>query len=289
MATRAVKQHKTKPARRTPRREPSRGLFDVLLTHEYRRWRKKRLGPNEIVRRLIALAPSMPIMKWYASSGRWEILRVEDEQTGVVRLSARIDVVTGADDLEIYDTRYFHPALDDEPVEFYVRSIDTKDIERTELLERSSNVLSDYDPVAKFEQEVGLRRETVPLPAPLSKKPAPTSAPKKKRRKAKQPSPPTSQTAPGQQPGGKTGPGSINAEAAQRPSAEQSPQESKVDGWQVRRVKQALQELFPPDGHPPLEMALKAILKRINEEFFKPRHWKFASLDSLARAMGRRT
>jgi len=54
-----------------------------------------------------------------------------------------------------------------------------------------SNVISDYDPIAAFEREPGGRLSTpqraASLPAP-NKEPTPISAPKKKRRKAKQPS-----------------------------------------------------------------------------------------------------
>src|SRR5262249_25167294 len=71
-------------------------------------------------------------------------------------------------------------------------------------------------------------------------------------------------------------------------SAAQSSQESpKPEGWQVRHVKQALKEKFPPAGHPPADMPAKTILDRVNE-FFTAQNWKPASRDSLARAMGRR-
>jgi hypothetical protein len=187
----------------------------VLLKDIYRRYRDFGLEPNEVVRRLTALAYrwlAMPVMKWYVKSKRGEILSVEDWQNEVVSLAVGIDAATG-DYLVIHDKRYFHPALD-EPVEFYVRSGDTEDIPREKLLESGNNVTSDYSPVEKFEQEEGLRPRTptrltptAPL-GPPSKEPAPTSAPKKKRRKAKQrsragrppPAPPASQTAPDQQP-----------------------------------------------------------------------------------------
>jgi len=74
------------------------------------------------------------------------------------------------------------------------------------------------------------------------------------------------------------------------PSAAQSSQESpkpKAEGWKVRRVKQALKEKFPPNGHPPADMAAKTILDRVNE-VFTLQNWKTASRDTLARAMGRR-
>ena len=73
-------------------------------------------------------------------------------------------------------------------------------------------------------------------------------------------------------------------------SAAQSSQESpkpKAEGWKVRRVKQALKEKFPPNGHPPADMAAKTILDRVNE-VFTLQNWKTASRDTLARAMGRR-
>jgi hypothetical protein len=100
------------------------------------------------------------------------------------------------------------------------------------------------------------------------------------------PRPPASQPAPDQQPEDKASPDPLNAD---RPSAVQSSQDKpKREGPQVRRVRQALQELFPPNGHPPVDLTQKKILKRVNEEFFKPRNWKPAKPDSLARAMGRR-
>jgi hypothetical protein len=72
-------------------------------------------------------------------------------------------------------------------------------------------------------------------------------------------------------------------------SAVQSSQESKPkkkEGWKVRRVKQALKDLFPPDGHPPVDLPPKKILERVNGEFFKD--LKPASRDTLARAIGLR-
>jgi len=96
---------------------------------------------------------------------------------------------------------------------------------------------------------------------------------------------PASQTTPVQQLEDKVGPDPLNAD---RPSAVQSSQDKpKAEGRQVSRVKQALQKLFPPDGHPPVDTTQKAILKRVNE-FFKLQGWKPASRDSLARAMGLR-
>jgi hypothetical protein len=68
-----------------------------------------------------------------------------------------------------------------------------------------------------------------------------------------------------------------------RPPASQTAPE----GRQVSRVKQALKELFPPDGRPPDDMLLKTVGNHVNK-IFEERRWKPASLDSLARAMGRR-
>jgi hypothetical protein len=89
----------------------------------------------------------------------------------------------------------------------------------------------------------------------------------------------------------RTGPGRVMdgyytvIERPPRPPASQTA--PKAEGRQVRRVKHALKELFPPDGHPPVDLPPKTILDRVNE-FFKPRDWKPASRDSLARAMGHR-
>jgi hypothetical protein len=186
----------------------------VLLKDVYQRLRIFGLEPNEVVRRLTALAchwpamPSMRVLKWGVRSKRWEILEA-------ISLSVGRDAATGADYLEIRDTRCFHPSLD-EPVEFYVQSADTKDIERMEFLESDNNVIrdhGDYDPIAKFEREWKEQPTTPPRlypaaalpPAPKKKPP-----PKKKRRKAKQrpttAPPPAVQIAPDQQPENKTGP-----------------------------------------------------------------------------------
>jgi hypothetical protein len=59
------------------------------------------------------------------------------------------------------------------------------------------------------------------------------------------------------------------------------------DGWQVRRLRKALKEKYPPDGHPPVDMTLTAILKSV-DAIYKREGWKFASPDTLARLMGRR-
>ena len=59
------------------------------------------------------------------------------------------------------------------------------------------------------------------------------------------------------------------------------------DGWQVRRLRKALKEKYPPDGHPPVDMTLTAILKSV-DAIYKREGWKFASPETLARVMGRR-
>ena len=71
-------------------------------------------------------------------------------------------------------------------------------------------------------------------------------------------------------------------------SAVQSSQESKAEGWQIRRVKEVFREiLFRPDGRPPADKTVKAVQKDINE-IFDAWGWKLASRDTVARAMGRR-
>jgi hypothetical protein len=271
MARRAVNQHKTKPAKRTPRRRtrgsrnnPSKVLsnFQAIDVVYFQRWRNL-FGSERAVEHLEDLLRSKP--SWHVSASG-KVTRVDLGFWVRTTLSeeTRDD---GVDCLAVY----YRPAAHDPKKysryngRFFLRPIDINECE--ERLGRGNN--SDFSPIEKFEQEEGLRPRTPP-----------------RLYSAAAPLPPASETTPAQQLEDKTG---DPVEADDGLSAGDSPQESKVDGWQVRRVKQALQALFPPDGHPPLEMALKAILKRINEEFFKPRLWKFASLDSLARAMGRRT
>jgi hypothetical protein len=79
----------------------------------------------------------------------------------------------------------------------------------------------------------------------------------------------------------------VEAEADDGLSAGESPQESKAEGWQVRRLKKALKEKYPPNGHPPVDMTLTAILKSV-DGIFEREGWKLASPDTLARIMGRR-
>jgi len=100
------------------------------------------------------------------------------------------------------------------------------------------------------------------------------------------PRPPAAQTAPDQQLEDKTG-DPVEAEADDGLSAGDSPQESKVEGWQRRRLRKALKEKYPPEGHPPVDMTLTAILKSV-DAIYKREGWKFASPETLARVMGRR-
>jgi hypothetical protein len=172
---RAVAEHKTKPANRTSRRKTRPGAFDVLLKDVFP------LEPNKALQCLTALArqwPSMPVLKWGVHSKRWGILPLE-----AISVSVGIDPATGIDTLGIRDTRYFHPALD-EPAEFYARSTDIADIESAELLRGGDKVMveSDYDPIAKFEQEIAGQPRTPPRLYPASpapdKEPVPTKASK---------------------------------------------------------------------------------------------------------------
>ena len=53
------------------------------------------------------------------------------------------------------------------------------------------------------------------------------------------------------------------------------------------RVLQVLPTVFPPDGHPPIDLSLKQIQSSIEPEFTKQR-LRLASTDTIARALGRR-
>lgn len=57
----------------------------------------------------------------------------------------------------------------------------------------------------------------------------------------------------------------------------------KVDGWQVARTRQALLELWPPDGYPPIRMGPKEVLADVND-YFKSKNERPTSRDSLKRA-----
>jgi len=144
---RAVKQHKTKPTKQTPR-QPSPWL---LVKDTYRQLRKSGLEPHEAVQ----LLTSMPWKKRYVNSNGEKILPVVDGQIQGIELSIEIDTVTAADYLEIHDREYFHPSQD-EPVEF-------------------------YNPTANVERELKQLRSSTAAPPTPGKKPTP----KKKRRKAR--------------------------------------------------------------------------------------------------------
>jgi hypothetical protein len=63
------------------------------------------------------------------------------------------------------------------------------------------------------------------------------------------------------------------------------PTKSERRRWQIFRIKYALRTEFP-DGVSP-NLTDKEIQRRINP-IFKRRSWKFPSVDSIARARGRR-
>jgi hypothetical protein len=273
-----VGQHTLKPAKRTSRRKTSRhrgpGAFDLLLKDIFP------LEPNEALQRLTALAchwPAMPVMKWRVKSKRWEILHLE-----AIGLSVEIDPATGADTLGIRDTRYSHPAFD-EPVEFYARSTDTKDIERTELLESNNDLISDYgdyDPIAKFEREWKEQPRTPPRlypaaaapPRALSKEPTrrkPT--PKKKRRKAKQPS---HAAAP---------PSTVAAPAVSEVATQDVPQPAAGSRDQQQIMKFVAEEF--PNGWENVET--RDIIKRVGDKM-TAMNLKVPGRDAFNRALGRR-
>ena len=290
---RAAGQHKTKSAKRTSRRKTRPDAFDVLLEDVFP------LEPNEALQRLTALArqwPSMPVLRWGVRSKRWEILPLE-----AISVSVEIDPATGADTLGIRDTRYFHPALD-EPAEFYARSTDTKDIERAELLDESSNNLtSDYDPVAAFEREWKEQPRTPPRLAPIiaASAPIPSKEPQHTLH-IWSPRPPASQTAAVQQPEDKVGP----AEAAAAPAVSEvatqdvslevlspttpaSPPAPATKGRgsrQQRVIQQIAAEEFP-DGCDQIETG-EIIHKVANR--LKRQSLPVPKRDTFLRALGRR-
>jgi hypothetical protein len=83
-------------------------------------------------------------------------------------------------------------------------------------------------------------------------------------------------------------PDSVEIKTDEDLSARQPPQESPKgedeDGWQVRRVKEALEKTFPPHGRPPIDWTLKEILEGI-KPIFEAQSWKLASPDSVGRAL----
>jgi hypothetical protein len=169
-----------------------------------------------------------------------------------IGLSVEIDG-TGVDTLEIRDTRYFHPALD-ELVEFYARSTDTKDINHAELQDESGNkVESDYSPIARFEEEEELRPPRLVPVAPPPLQPAPKAAPKKKRRKTKQrptTTPPTAvQIAPDQQPENKTGPDRSPAALEGNPPKRVNTKEWIVaEAKRLKKANQIPKDITRPTG-----------------------------------------
>jgi hypothetical protein len=64
-------------------------------------------------------------------------------------------------------------------------------------------------------------------------------------------------------------------------------QKPKVGGRQAARIKAVLPEIFSPDGKVPDAMPLKTVHSRVKDAF-AARGWKPASLDTVARAIGRR-
>jgi hypothetical protein len=136
---RAIRQLKTKSAKRksrqkTSRRQSKRGSRNplkadsshwMLLKDAYRQFRESGLEPSEAGQRLIALLcqwPLMPCKIRYVNSGREKTLHVEDWENEWVSLSIETDPTNGADCLGTHDNHYSHPALseDDGPAEFLV-------------------------------------------------------------------------------------------------------------------------------------------------------------------------
>jgi hypothetical protein len=290
-------------SRGSRKKNPSKAVSSnwIRLEDAYQQLRESGLEPNEVVQRLTALLcqwPSMPSwirLRRKNSDGK-ERVPVEDWQNELLILTVEFDDVAGNDCLGIRYTGYSHPSLSDRsggPAEILVRATDVerevRRIERGEHLWGGNNVISDYSPIEELQRETAGRPRTPQRLAPTIA--APTSAPKKKRRKVKQPSragrppprPPASQTASVQQPEGKVD----SVKAVDRSSAGQFSQESKAEGWQARRLRKALKEKYPPDGNPPVDMTLTAILHSV-EGIFERQGWKFASLDTAARLMGRR-
>jgi hypothetical protein len=61
----------------------------------------------------------------------------------------------------------------------------------------------------------------------------------------------------------------------------------KVDGPQVARIKKVLPALYPPEGRVPDHQRTKGVYFSVSDELQR-RHEKPVSLDSVARAIGRR-
>jgi hypothetical protein len=60
-----------------------------------------------------------------------------------------------------------------------------------------------------------------------------------------------------------------------------------LHGPQVNRIRKALSKKFPPNGRAPANLTDKAVLLLLVPEFDK-NGWKHPSIDSIARARGRR-
>jgi hypothetical protein len=58
-------------------------------------------------------------------------------------------------------------------------------------------------------------------------------------------------------------------------------------GWQLDRINEVLQTLYPPHGRPPSNLTIKAVHRLIEREFEKKGR-KPPGPDSVARALGRR-
>jgi hypothetical protein len=69
-----------------------------------------------------------------------------------------------------------------------------------------------------------------------------------------------------------------------RPKPERQAQKG---GWQLKRIKKVLAKLFPPDGRVPSNLTDKAV-QRLLVPVFKKNDWREPSIDSIARARGRR-
>jgi hypothetical protein len=63
--------------------------------------------------------------------------------------------------------------------------------------------------------------------------------------------------------------------------------QAQKSGWQLKRIKKVLPILFPPDGRVPSNLTDKAVQRRLVPVFEK-NGWKEPSIDSIARARGRR-
>jgi hypothetical protein len=59
------------------------------------------------------------------------------------------------------------------------------------------------------------------------------------------------------------------------------------EGWQLKRIKDVLLTIFLPDGRVPSNLTDKAVQARLVPVFEK-NGWKLPSIDSIARARGRR-